>query len=89
MAGNGGLNAMEEAVRGEPALLFHTWCFSDLSGRSSDDVDIFNVKSETWTTAVLSAARYGLAATSLPMTDSRYSPAAKVRCVCIMLLLAG
>ena len=57
---------MEEAARGEPALISHTWCFSDLSGRSSDAVDIFNVKSETWTTAVLSAARYGLAATSLP-----------------------
>ena len=32
----------------------------------SDAVDIFNVKSGTWTTAVLSVARTYLAATSLP-----------------------
>ena len=63
--GIGGLNAMEEATRGEPDLFFHTWYFSDLS-RVSDAVDIFNVKSETWTTAVLSVARQLLAATSLP-----------------------
>ncbi len=60
-----GLYAMEEAARGEPALISHTWYFSGLSG-VSDAVDIFNVKSGTWTTVVLSAARYGLAATSLP-----------------------
>ena len=65
MAGNGGLNAMEEAARGEPVLISHTWYFSDLSG-VSDAVDIFNVKSGTWTTAVLSVARTYLAATSLP-----------------------
>jgi hypothetical protein len=58
---------MEEAARGELALLFHTWCFSDSSTRSvSDAVDIFNVNSGTWTTAVLSAARTYLSATSLP-----------------------
>ena len=56
MAGNGGLNAMEEAARGEPVLISHTWYFSALSG-VSDAVDIFNVKSGTWTTAVLSGAR--------------------------------
>jgi hypothetical protein len=32
----------------------------------SDAVDIFNVKSGTWTTAVLSVARQTTAATSLP-----------------------
>ena len=66
MAGNGVLNSMEEAARGEHSLFSHTRFFSDVSGRSSDVVDIFNVKSGTWTTVVLSAARYGLAATSLP-----------------------
>ncbi len=60
-----GLYAMEEAARGEPALISHTWYFSGLSGMS-DAVDIFNVKSGTWTTAVLSVARQLLAATSLP-----------------------
>jgi hypothetical protein len=32
----------------------------------SNAVDIFNATSGTWTTAALSVARFGLAATSLP-----------------------
>ncbi len=36
------------------------------SGGNSSVVDIFNVTSGTWSTAALSQARYGLAATSLP-----------------------
>ncbi len=35
-------------------------------GPTSNVVDIFNVRSGAWTTAVLSAARFSLAATSLP-----------------------
>ena len=33
---------------------------------SVNTVDIFNARSGIWTTAALSVARYGLAATSLP-----------------------
>ena len=36
------------------------------SGSFSNAVDIFNVASRTWSTAALSVARQGLAATSLP-----------------------
>ncbi len=57
----GGCNAMTEVAWGEPALISQTWRFSGMS----DAVDIFNVKSETWTTAVLSVARQTTAATSL------------------------
>jgi hypothetical protein len=35
-------------------------------GQYFDVVDIFNVRSGVWTTAALSAARFSLAATSLP-----------------------
>jgi hypothetical protein len=64
MAGNGGLNASEEAARGEPALILGIFAAS--IGPYSNAVDIFNVKSGTWTTAVLSVARMLLSATSLP-----------------------
>ena len=40
--------------------------FAASSGLTTDAVDIFNVNSETWTTAVLSVARQETAATSLP-----------------------
>ncbi len=35
-------------------------------GPISDAVDIFDATSSSWTTAALSVARFGLAATSLP-----------------------
>jgi hypothetical protein len=41
-------------------------CAADLSGTFSSVVDIFDVTSGAWSTAALSQARSGLAATSLP-----------------------
>ncbi len=62
------MNVMEEASRGVVNLLcfFILGVFAASSGLTTDAVDIFNVKSETWTTAVLSVARQMTAATSLP-----------------------
>ena len=59
---------MEEASRGVVNLIcfFILGIFAATSGLTTDAVDIFNVKSGTWTTAVLSVARTYLAATSLP-----------------------
>ena len=59
---------MEEASRGVVNLIcfFILGIFAATSGLTTDAVDIFNVKSGTWTTAVLSVARQYLAATSLP-----------------------
>jgi hypothetical protein len=48
------------------------WCILNVPSGSvsnsdtSNVVDIFDVKTGAWTTAALSAARYNLAATSLP-----------------------
>ena len=39
---------------------------ADVSFNVVNTVDIFNATSGVWTTAALSVARYGLAATSLP-----------------------
>jgi hypothetical protein len=41
-------------------------CAADFSGSPSNVVDIFNVTCGAWSTAALSEARGGLAATSLP-----------------------
>ena len=42
-------------------------CLEGSSADSFKTVDIFNARSGTWSTAALSDARYGLAATSLPI----------------------
>ena len=58
--GNGRMCCVEGA-RFELLLLI-----ADSGGGGRNDVDIFDVSSGRWSTAVLSVARYYIAATSLP-----------------------
>jgi hypothetical protein len=58
--GNGRMCCVE-GTRFELLLLI-----ANAGGNAYNVVDIFNVSSGRWSTAVLSVARYGLAATSLP-----------------------
>jgi hypothetical protein len=56
---------MSRVACGAQINALHTDGSVQVSG-PSNVVDIFNVRSGAWTTAALSAARYNLAATSLP-----------------------
>ncbi len=54
-------------------------------GGYSNVVDIFNVTAGTWSTAVLSQARAGLAATSLPNAGIAIFAGGQGTCCCVCL----